>query len=241
MSISIANMNEWTPENEAANLKRLLAGVGNKAQFAKNHKIPGGASMLSQQQSGHRPIGLEAGLIYAKALGVTLAEISPRLAKMVEDVPMLTNASNILLSEVGIPLETKEIKRIPVVGEVRGGNDGYLEDLEYPVGFGDGYIEFPSTDPNVYAVRVRGDSMHPRYRAGEFVVVEPNIEPQEGDDVVVICANGRKMLKQLNWRRDGEIQLLSVNDGYAPLTLAAHEINSIQLVAGRVRRSGLKH
>lgn len=147
----------------------------------------------------------------------------------------------LLSSDIGDALSLKAIKKIPVIGEVKGGDDGYLEELEYPVGFGDGYVEYPTTDPNAYAVRVRGDSMHPRYRAGEFVIVEPNIEAQEGDDVVVVCSNGRKMLKQLNWRRDGELQLLSVNNGYGPLTLSIHEVRSIQLAAGRVRRSGLKH
>lgn len=152
-----------------------------------------------------------------------------------------TVIEGVVSSEVGEPVHLKAIKRIPVIGDVKGGHDGFLEELEHPVGFGDGYVEYPTTDPNAYAVRVRGDSMHPRYRAGEFVIVEPNIEPQEGDDVVVVCANGRKMLKQLNWRRDGEIQLLSVNDGYAPKTMSSSEVMSIQLVAGRVRRSGLMH
>ena len=150
-------------------------------------------------------------------------------------------SADLLTSEVGDAVPIKRFRKIPVVGEVKGGDDGFLEETQYPVGFGDGYVEYPTTDPNAYAVRVRGDSMHPRYRAGEFVVVEPNIEAQEGDDVVVICANGRKMLKQLNWRRDGEVQLLSVNNGYAPVTLQCSEITAIALVAGRVRRSGLMH
>ncbi|VVD91045.1 prophage repressor [Pandoraea communis] len=118
-----------------------------------------------------------------------------------------------------------------------GGKEGALEEFAYPVGFGDGYVEYPSSDPHVYALRVRGDSMHPRYRAGEFVVIEPSIEPQDGDDVVVICVDGRKLLKQLNWLRDDELQLLSINNGYAPLTLKRSDVHSLQLVAGRARRS----
>lgn len=143
-------------------------------------------------------------------------------------------------SEVGDRIELREMRKIPVVGEVKGGDDGYLEELEYPVGHGEGFVLYPTNDPNAYAVRVRGDSMHPRYRAGEFVIVEPNIEAQEGDDVVVACTNGKKMLKQLNWRRDGEIQLLSINNGYGPLTVYEHEIQAIQLVAGRARRNALQ-
>jgi phage repressor protein C with HTH and peptisase S24 domain len=137
-------------------------------------------------------------------------------------------------------LETKPMARLPLVGEVKGGPDGYLEELQYPVGHGEGVVEHPTSDPNAYALRVRGDSMHPRYRAGEFVIVEPNIEPQPGDDVVVVCSNGRKLLKELNWKRDGEVQLLSINNGYAPLTLPLSDVDSIQLVAGRARRSALK-
>lgn len=131
--------------------------------------------------------------------------------------------------------------RIPVVGEVKGGEGGYFDELQYPPGSGDGFVEYPSTDANAYALRVRGDSMHPRFRAGEFVIVEPGIQPQEGDDVIVCRTNGQKLLKQLNWIRDGEVQLLSINNGYGPLTLSLADVESIQLVGGRVRRNALRH
>lgn len=130
-------------------------------------------------------------------------------------------------------------KGIPVVGEVKGGDDGYLDEMQYPVGHGEGTVDYPTADPNAYALRVRGDSMHPRYRAGEFIVVEPSIEAQPGDDVVVALRDGRKLLKELNWKRDGEVQLLSVNNHFGPLTLQDSEIQFIQLVAGRVRRSAM--
>ena len=142
-------------------------------------------------------------------------------------------------SDVGEPIALRANRRLPIVGEVKGGDDGALEELQYPVGFGEGYIEYPTAVPHAYALRVRGDSMHPRYRAGEFAVVEPSIEPQEGDDVLVVCVNGKKMLKQFNWRRDGEYQFVSINNGYEPITLPAKEIISIQLVAGRARRNAL--
>lgn len=142
--------------------------------------------------------------------------------------------------ELGEMVQTKPVAGLPLVGEVKGGEDGYLEELQYPVGHGEGVIEYPTSDPHAYALRVRGDSMFPRYRAGEFVIVEPSIEPQTGDDVVVLCTNGRKLLKVMNWKRDGEIQLLSINNGYAPLTLPLAEVQSVQLASGRARRNALK-
>ena len=125
-------------------------------------------------------------------------------------------------------------RRIPVVGHVKAGPDGYLEEMQYPVGQGEGYVDYWVRDPNAYAVRVKGDSMHPRYRAGEFIVVTPGIEAQPGRDVVVKLLDGRKLLKQLNWLRGDEIQLLSINNGYAPLTISKDEIDSIHRVAGSV-------
>ena len=127
-------------------------------------------------------------------------------------------------------------RKVPVIGEVKGGLDGFLEELMYPVGHGEGYVEYWCKDEHAYALRVRGDSMHPRYRAGEFVVVTPSIEAQPGSDVVVQLADGRKLLKQLNWVRSDEIQLLSINNGYDPLTVSTSEVISVQLVAGGVGR-----
>lgn len=130
----------------------------------------------------------------------------------------------------------RAVRRVPVVGEVKGGDDGYLEELQYPVGHGDGYVEYWCRDDAAYAVRVRGDSMHPRYRAGEFVVVTPGIEALPGSDVVVSLKDGRKLLKQLNWVRDGELQLLSINNHFAPLTLPQTDVLYVHRVAGSVGR-----
>lgn len=133
----------------------------------------------------------------------------------------------------------RTFRQIPVVGEVKGGDHGYLDELQYPVGHGEGTVDFPTADPMAYALRVRGDSMHPRYRAGEFVVVEPSVEALPGDDVVVALVDGRKLLKELGWWRDGELQLLSVNNHFGPMTLESKWIASIHLVAGRVRRGAI--
>jgi phage repressor protein C with HTH and peptisase S24 domain len=123
---------------------------------------------------------------------------------------------------------------VPVVGHVKGGTDGYLDEMQFPTGYGEGFVEFWTKDSAAYALRVKGDSMHPRYRAGEFIVVTPSIEAQPGRDVVVKLKDGRKLLKLLNWVRGDEIQLLSINDGYAPTTLSVDEVESIHRVAGGV-------
>lgn len=75
----------WTPEEEAANLKRRFDAVKASPnmtirKFAEQHQLPGGPSFISQHTSGNRPIGIDSAIAYARAFGVPLEEISPRLA-----------------------------------------------------------------------------------------------------------------------------------------------------------------
>lgn len=126
--------------------------------------------------------------------------------------------------------ELKKARRVPITGSVRAGPDGYLVQDNTP----DGWVTYWTGDPHAYALRIKGDSMHPRYRAGEYVVVTPSIEAQPGRDVVVKLHDGNCVLKQLNWIRDDELQLLSINNGYEPMTIARQEIDCVERVAGSV-------
>lgn len=127
---------------------------------------------------------------------------------------------------------------VPVVGLVVASpqGDGYFTDGDYPVGHADAYVSWPTTDSNAYAVRVRGDSMQPRVRPGEVIVVEPNRTPTNGDDVVIRCRDGRKMVKQLLWRRDGEITLGSINTAHTKLTISEIDVESIHFIAAIIQR-----
>lgn len=54
-------------------------GIG-KAEFARAVKFPGGASMISQHLSGHRPISLDAAKAYMRGFACRISDISPDLA-----------------------------------------------------------------------------------------------------------------------------------------------------------------
>ncbi|MDH1429116.1 hypothetical protein N5J23_04850 [Comamonas aquatica] len=133
-------------------------------------------------------------------------------------------------ANVETTVDLKKSRQVPVTGSVKGGDDGFLTQDTTP----DGFVEYWTGDPHAYALRIKGDSMHPRYRHGEFVVVTPSIEPQPGRDVVVRLTNGKCLLKQLNWVRGGEIQLLSINNDYGPMTFNKDEVECIARVAGSV-------
>lgn len=126
----------------------------------------------------------------------------------------------------------RPFRDVPVVGTVEGGPEGYLESAPN----GDGKVEYPARNRDTYALRVRGESMRPRIKSGEFIVVDPHTAPVPGDDVVVVCADGRKMVKELLYVRDDEVTLGSINNGFKPISLFKKDIESMHYVAAIVPR-----
>lgn len=122
-------------------------------------------------------------------------------------------------------------KPAPVVGTAQLGPDGYWDAMDYPVGFGDGFIDVPSGDPNAYALRVRGDSMAPAIRDGWYVVIEPNNPISPGEYVLLVTTDGQAMVKELLWERGDQISLMSVNDQYGRFTITRDKVDKIHHVA----------
>lgn len=132
---------------------------------------------------------------------------------------------------------TVNIHEIPVVGTAQLGDNGFWAPLEYPAGHGDGYINYPTRDAQAYAIRVKGDSMRPRIKPGEYVIIEPEAPVEPGHEVLVKTRDGRVMVKVLNFRRNGIIELSSINEDHRPITLEENEIEIIHSVAGIAKSS----
>lgn len=81
---------QLTAAQEALNLAKRFAELKLKgvsqAQFARDNNVPGGANFLNQHIKGRRQIGMDSALAYARGLGCTLQDISPRLASQVSGV-----------------------------------------------------------------------------------------------------------------------------------------------------------
>lgn len=156
----------------------------------------------------------------------------PKLAGSIE--PELDEPS--LAFDV-FPIPQNSFRKIPVRGMAQLGDNGHFVDVEYPVGHGDGYVFFPTKDPDAYALRCNGESMRPRVKHNEFVVVEPNTQVQNGDEVLVKSLDGRVMVKELAYVRDGIVQLSSVNEKHGMLRIPQDQIERMHFVGGIVKRS----
>lgn len=128
-------------------------------------------------------------------------------------------------------------KNIPVLGNAQLGNGGFWTEMQYPVGSGDGYIRWPSFDEDAFALKCSGDSMVPRIKEGEYVIIEPNHIFKPGDEVLVVTDEGEVMVKTFLFERDGFYHLLPVNEDHAPIRLHKSKAVKMQYVAGIAKSS----
>ena len=98
-----------------------------------------------------------------------------------------------------------------------------------------GRLKFHSDDPNAFALKIKGDSMFPRINSGEFVVIEPNIEPCSGDEVLVRTKDGSNMIKKLEFHRDCTYRFTSINQNHPPITLDEDMVEKIMFVSAIVK------
>jgi hypothetical protein len=133
------------------------------------------------------------------------------------------------------PVPLPPTKRIPVVGMASLGDNGFWADLEFVPGQGDGFLDFPSEDPNAYSLRCKGDSMLPRIKDGEFVVIEPSHPVEAGDEVLVRAIDGRVMVKTFLYARGGRTHLSSINENHAPIVIASERIERMHFVGAIVK------
>jgi len=117
------------------------------------------------------------------------------------------------------------VSKIPIVSWTQAGPDGFFVD-SHAVGTGFGEINRPYdvTDPNAYALIISGDSMAPKFEAGDIVVVSPERGVQVGDYAVVKLTNGSVMAKRVK-AKNGTFIFESVNPDYNSVECKKEEIS----------------
>lgn len=211
--------------------------------------------VTKEQQIGMK---LAAALLHAKVSVADVAEaceVSPQavykwlrtgqiarehLPKLAQLTGITTDALLNEKSAIGVrePLsDYATLRDVRIVGYAQGGiEDGYFEE----VSDGDSSVSFNTRDDAAYALIVKGDSMSPRIRSGEIIVVTPGRQPHPGDDVIVATVGGKKMAKHYLYRRNGSIALGSINEAHSIITLPETEIQAIHYIAGRLPSSAIR-
>jgi len=130
---------------------------------------------------------------------------------------------------------------VPVAGNAHLGKEGYFEVAEFPPEQRKGCIKIHSDDPDAFGLRVMGDSLLPRIKNGEFVLIEPNKPFLSGDEVMVRTKSGQTMIREFIYLRDGMYRLDSLNAEPVPLHIAQSDVEEIYLVGGILKSSRFLH
>lgn len=86
----------------------------------------------------------------------------------------------------------------------------------------DEWIEVDVKGPNVFAVRVKGDSMIPEFNEGEIAIINPNLEVKSGDYVVVKNDEEEATFKQ--FKKYGDTSILHpLNPKYPDIVMKKGE------------------
>jgi SOS-response transcriptional repressor LexA len=99
-----------------------------------------------------------------------------------------------------------EIRQVPIVAWAQAGDLVAYTDLD------ESWHEFTATtcrDENCFAVTIEGDSMEPKYSAGDIAILMPNVEPRNGCLVVCKLKNEGVFFKLFHQSGEGKVFRLS--------------------------------
>ena len=114
---------------------------------------------------------------------------------------------------------------IPVLGTIPAGIPlEAIEDIqdweEIPASWGSG-------DRHYFGLRVKGDSMYPRYLDGDTVILRKETTCESGDDCAVLVNGEEATIKQIIRKGDGSLELRPTNPAYPPRIYSPAEIGAL--------------
>lgn len=117
---------------------------------------------------------------------------------------------------MGPGMESSRVKFVPLLSMAQCGTMHSYDDTAYAH---DGFIAFDSKDPQAFAVTLAGDSMQPRYDAGDVAVVYPGSTARNGDLVIARLTDkeGGDVMFKVFQAAGEQVKLSSYNPTYQPL------------------------
>lgn len=172
----------------------------------------------------------------ARAIGVKPAYISDILNGRVTLSTQTKERLEAAFPEAGMVIEGHAPARgIPLIPLEAVAGFGTMQFSDFPQDCFYNVKEFASAD---FLVRVKGDSMTPKYNAGDIIAckrVEELLFFQWGRIYVVDTKSQGMMVKRIRQGANEEkIKLVSENPDYEPFDIPRSDINAVSLVMGAI-------
>ncbi len=172
----------------------------------------------------------------SRATGLTDSQISswyngryrPNAEAMTKIAAALGVTTDYLLGKEEIPIAKFTLPQfhdVPVLGSVAAGT---------PILAQEDVIGTVMTDKNVFALKVKGDSMSPRIMDGDIVLVRQQDAAEDGD-LVIAEIDGEATCKVLK-RSHGSVMLVPFNAAFAPFVFSGQQAEDLRIL-GKVVES----
>ena len=133
---------------------------------------------------------------------------------------MLDNDTKVKVDAIGSDKVTKKSILIPVLGRVAAGTP--ITAIEDVIGYEEISEELAHTG-DIFALKIKGDSMDPEIKNGDTVIVRSQEDADTGDIVIALVNGDDATCKRLVKYTDG-IRLMSINPTYEPMFYTNDEI-----------------
>ena len=152
------------------------------------------------------------------------------LKKIAEALGVSTDKLLGLEAEKTLEERKVDLKVIPVLGKICAGEGIEVLDqntIDY-VSIAGGKADF--------ALIVKGDSMSPKYKSGDIVLIIKQNDLQNGE-IGAICYNGHDAVIRKFVQEDNTVYLNAINSDYPPITLTGERLKSLKIygkVVGKI-------
>ncbi len=122
---------------------------------------------------------------------------------------------------------------IPVLGRVAAGIP--IEAVEDVIDYEE-IAEAMARDGEYFALKIKGDSMEPRMKDGDVVIVRKQNDAYDGDIVIATVNGDDATCKVLKKYENGDVALLSLNPSYQPFYFSKQEVKDTPIqIWGKVK------
>jgi hypothetical protein len=217
-----------TDENrqEAVRLRALWDSRRHESQaiFGERYGI-GNQSAVSQFLRGETPLSLNAAKGFARGLGCTISDFSPRLARELTDAAQLETVElrhyrvAEALPNFSLAVNAYSVS-VPVLAgggsmgpgaDVLGHEDVVVGQLSLSPSWIAKTIKSLSSPENLRFIHGYGDSMEPTFYDGDVLLVDAGVQDVKVDGIYVLSANDRLYIKRVRQRMDGSFEISSDN------------------------------
>lgn len=161
-------------------------------------------------EEGRSQMGEKMARKAAEILGIDVSELMDGSDHPIDRTPSVGTFGAV--PDIRVPPGMKA-KFVPLISLAECGPDMVWTDDGYN---GEGVLALDCTDPKAFAVQLSGDSMQPRYHAGDKAIITPSAQPYNGDVVLAKLKDehGGDVMIKLYQSSNGTVTLSSYNPVY---------------------------